>query len=832
MLVISWYVQSISTKTIGSNRLLGYFRPVQLKLVMHQTIWQVLITAVFCLLVTFLFSQNQSITLPKIGVNGQLGTFDAKNVNYGSPLLVDAINELKLSIVRFPGGTNSNSYNWVAYDWLPDGSRIFKINDDELLFAREGSHLGITTLEEEIGCTVLGSWQEQKVIFQNSLIKTNDLLSDFKTNVLDGQRAEPVYVVRVFDPNYFMGKDINDQLMQSPLFNLTLPGWVPSSVNDACGGDVRCIIKRAALADMRRTLIKIMYEYQQSPPSSVLYDAALNDTKLYKKATLFNLQDLLPIPADDLKVYDKIYFEFGNELYSEAYAKFLPEEGISIAPCLDPDVRTDAILYAEIVADILPFIEEYFPNSRTGVVAGNRRGCSLWTTRVVDALKSIPSVNNASQNAWASIDALTLHFYPKTDSLMNIQNPSMYSIYSYRDQLLTLLANEFESNFEDKALWVTEMGFTATEYVDQRPYIGTWYETLMLLSFIHEIGLRERFVQDYLDQCNCSNKRNALRSSPILPDFKDIEMVLLHTVGVNYADADAEFQGLLRGFDLDGDEIVDQYKISSIGLAALLYRQFLLPQVNTGNIEFKKSLPLFPTPTYVDSLEITRRCALQPKPKDQVYFTGAIGMRAYQAVQDPGRLQDMFVNMTADPINVSSWSLPFMSNGIVDHVWTFKAAGLSEDLLLHMGNLRSDLFSLNPDDVLPAGMQVGLEVTYSNSSSSLIIPPHSVMLVGRTTASGLPVDDHGMSEEAYRSGEESLGIKIFPLTLSQETELTITSEFPGMYSIHDALGRMVSSGTIQEQLRFNTSGLNPGVYLVNVYREGELPSVAKFSVLH
>ena len=115
---------------------------------MHQTIWQLLITAVFCLLVTFLFSQNQSITLPKIGVNGQLGTFDAKNVNYGSPLLVDAINELKLSIVRFPGGTNSNSYNWVAYDWLPDGSRIFKINDDELLFAREGSHLGITTLEE------------------------------------------------------------------------------------------------------------------------------------------------------------------------------------------------------------------------------------------------------------------------------------------------------------------------------------------------------------------------------------------------------------------------------------------------------------------------------------------------------------------------------------------------------------------------------------------------------------------------------------------------------------------------------------------------------------
>jgi hypothetical protein len=312
----------------------------------------------------------------------------------------------------------------------------------------------------------------------------------------------------------------------------------------------------------------------------------------------------------------------------------------------------------------------------------------------------------------------------------------------------------------------------------------------------------------------------------------DIEMILLHTLGANYLDSELEFQGVLRGEDVNGDLLTDNYKLTSLGLAMNLYRQLLSPETPSGQLEFLRSLPLIPPPVYLDSMEIIRKCAYIPKPKEMVQFNGVLGMRAYKSLSLPNALQDMFINMTGESVNVSSWSLPFMSNGIIEHVWTYKAAGLSHDLLLDMGNLRSDLFSISPFEVLPSGTDIGLDIAYSNSSSNLVVPPYGVLLVGRRTISGAAVDDHGMSEEEYRASKESLGIKLFPSALSRGSELTITSEFPGKYSIHDAIGRMVDTGSIQEQLRFNTSGLTPGVYVVNVYREGEFPSMAKFSILH
>lgn len=774
-------------------------------------------------------AQSTSINLPMIGVNGQLSTYDPKAVNYGSPLLVDAINELGFSVIRFPGGTNANSYNWVAYRWGEDGSRTFSVLPDDSAFAKEGSHLGINALNDEIFCSPDSSWQAHKAFISSELINTNDLLSEFKSNVIDGQTAKPLYVLRVFDPYYFMGKSSAGALMKSPFFSLSAPGWAPASVIALCAEDPRCLIKRAALADLRRTLLKIMFEHQDGTLNADLFNAALNDGKLYRKANLFNVQDILPIATEDLIVYDNIYFELGNELYSSVYSKFLPEEGIITAPCSDADALTDAILYAEIVADILPLIKQYFPNARVAVVAGNRRGCSLWTSRVTSTLKNIPSLTNESISSYDEIDAFTLHFYASTDSLMNVINPSVSSLFAYRDQLLHLLANEFEENYEDKSLWVTEIGFPAPEYEEQRPFIGTWNETLMILSFIHELGLRERFVQDYLDQCICSNRRESLRNSPILPDFKDIEMVLVHTIGVNYGVPNTKFQGVLRGIDIDADLKVDEYKLSSLGLAANLYRQFLRPESTGTQLKFKKSLPLIPNFVFVDSLEVTRRCAFQPKPKDMVYFTGVMGMRAYNATQAPGRMQDMFINVTNEAVDVSDWSLPFMSNGSADQIWTYTAAGLSQDLLLDMGNLRGDLYSMGQNEILPAGLNIGIQVQHS-IVGPLIIPPRSVMMVGRIALLGLEVDDHGMSEEEYLKSNDSLEMTQTFLRKGEET--LIRTPLSGLISIYDATGRLLRAEISQGSYSLHTDDLPSGTYIARFSAEGQRPIAQKFSVYH
>ena len=789
-----------------------------------------LLGAFFCLSFLSALAQNPSISLPAIGVNGQINTYDAKNVNYSSALFTDAVNELKLPIVRFPGGTNANSYNWVTFNWAEDGGRTFSILDQEEAFAREGSHLGITTLEEVLGCSNMGTWQQEKSVFESSMIRTNDLLSDFKSNILDANNSTPVYVIRVFDPFYYIGRDANNNLRTSPFFALEAAGWNSPAVNTYCGNDVRCIIKRAALADMRRILIKILYEYQDNPSDVTLFDAALNHNKLYKKTDLFNLQEILPIPQEQLIVYDEMYFEFGNELYSYVYSKFLPEAGITTPPCLDPDPLTDASLYAEIVADIIPMVKTYFPNAQLGVIAGNRRGCSLWTTRVTEKLRSIPSFLQPDVTAYDQIDAFTLHFYPATDSLMNILNPSVSSLFHYRDQLLKLLANEFESNYEDKDLWVTEIGFPAPEYEAQRPFIGTWYETLMLLSFIHEIGLRERFVQNYLDQISSEYRRDALRHSPILPDFHNIEMVLLHTIGVNYGEDDLEFQGVLRGLDQDGDNKVDSYKLSGIGLAANIYRQFMNPQSASGQLFFQKSLPLIPQGAFIDSMEIVRRCAYSPKPKDMVYFNGVMGMRAYASSSSPERMQDLFINLSNVPVNISNWSLPFMDNGTIDHVWTYTAAGLSQDLLLDMGSLRTDLFSVNADEVLPSASQIGIQVNHVSSAPALIMPPRSVMLVSRVASPGAIIDDHGLTTESLRSSLDSSVPLLLVNALRNGESLSFNKAESGLCQVYDLQGRKIFSLEVQEDISLKTQVLSPGNYLLVFYPSTGAVRTAQFTV--
>ncbi|NNC83446.1 MAG: hypothetical protein HKN79_07705, partial [Flavobacteriales bacterium] len=274
--------------------------------------------------------------------------------DWNSAYLRQDVRDLGPKILRFPGGTPSNFWNWYSETRQvigEDGT----MQDLEIC---EGSLLGRSN-SSHIGCT--GNNLDMTAEWYDSIaIRTTVTLESYLNAVTyfrnQGMDVKELFVLNMIDPFYYLG---------SPHLEAIAPGASPEVIKDT--------LKNNIVNKVQKQLDKILLE-------------KCGDCDV----------------VDDL-----VHFELGNEFHLQRYGKYYPRaecfDMIDDSLCIScfPDIT----FYADVCEEVIPMIRERFSNAQISMCASRDILHEEWNQVIIDRF---------GQGDDLQIDAAVYHFYPKT----------------------------------------------------------------------------------------------------------------------------------------------------------------------------------------------------------------------------------------------------------------------------------------------------------------------------------------------------------------------------------------------------------------------------------
>lgn len=263
------------------------------------------------------FPFDTAFVRPGYGMNGKMDYSDQDTltvdlirkqaINYNEPLLRNAIKAVGPEYLRFPGGTIASGYQIYPKKSSFDNDTVihsyFLENEDAVL---EVPTSGSSFIYDEGASFKNGRYFEPNPQLIASYMASTDSLVDFTStrkkvgsqyefnldndtvgsviiphlgdleyillgdfiDFIETEGIKPIYVLRIFDPLYFIELNTTggNNLQVSPILLEELGFGYSADDNDnwftlARMNSIRDLIKERARADMRRQMVKYVYEY-------------------------------------------------------------------------------------------------------------------------------------------------------------------------------------------------------------------------------------------------------------------------------------------------------------------------------------------------------------------------------------------------------------------------------------------------------------------------------------------------------------------------------------------------------------------------------------------
>ncbi|NNK80235.1 MAG: hypothetical protein HKO93_01970, partial [Flavobacteriales bacterium] len=371
---------------------------------------------------------GEEVSCPDLGFNARIlrqhaeencGQPEQEDFRYdwNSANLRQDVRDISPKVLRFPGGTPSNFWNWYneTRQVIGEDGNLHEIDVCEASFVGR-------TFSSSIGCegdNLDITAERYSEIVTNTTVTVESYLNAIQYFRDQGMDVGELFVLNMIDPFYYLG---------SPHLEYITQGASPEVVKDTLRNNI--------VNKVEKQLDKILLEKCGSCES----------------------------------VDDEVSFELGNEFHLLRYGKYYPRmecfDMIDDSLCFNcfPDIN----FYADVCQDIIPLIRERFTNAKISVCASRNILQEPWNDVIIDRF---------AQDDELAIDAVVYHFYPKTfkkDSLNyarcvgngnNYNSDKSLHYVQWHTDRLTFQKNLTAFDDTDLEMWITE--FNSYDYSEK-----------------------------------------------------------------------------------------------------------------------------------------------------------------------------------------------------------------------------------------------------------------------------------------------------------------------------------------------------------------------------
>ena len=531
-----------------------------------------------------------AIPLPGFGMNGKIA-YPAGNptwvedMHFGIPLFRNAISNMGLDNLRFPGGTIGNSLvlyprrltfnnGMLQQDYYfidQEQSDAEPIpNSQQASFFFEGSSMrngpymevdvdvnvddiqNFIDFNDQINSLLGMTEHSADESYGNGILISpmppffsdheNNVLRDF-VSLVEENDIRPSYLLRMFDPLLFIVKTSDSGISYSPLLiekirqetNSTLNDGGMQYVNNAPGrAAVQQMIMDESRFEVRRQMVKYVYEYMRdfllSSVDPLAFELFLNNVHVDNSAqNTHDWQDFIAYvnahPMAGLLHNVELDFELGNELWDYKYYKFLaPDVDASLVPV--PGHQAER--YAHMCNQAITDITSIFPQARIGLVGGNKSDdCLWWTQGVREHLTDLSSFDAWVLHQYARYEgnSLPVAFSDAADAFLASPISEQLNRLRYDDE--DGLTTGSIDLLLDKPIWFTEFNVRTTTALENTGLFGSWYDLMAKLHLYNQYISRQVGLDQNINAGPVSNAGTVFNSG--LPQM-NLDMLLMQTL--------------------------------------------------------------------------------------------------------------------------------------------------------------------------------------------------------------------------------------------------------------------------------------------------------------